>query len=189
MSTIVDAQWFARRLWWILPEALAALAMAGAALAVPATLDPDELRARLEAQIVRGLEAQSPVEHHNHGHEINASDVVLCTAELIGTDPREPARLSEVRAAYAVYMCAAGAPGTPYERASKISGPVVLRLGRQPVVQIAQAGAGYRDQVRELLPDEFEERGFASFQDRQKPLNLMHEFQSRVSSASPEPSA
>ncbi|WP_212831256.1 hypothetical protein [Catellatospora sp. TT07R-123] len=169
-----------RNAWWVLPELLA---LAAVAWLYPLLVPPPDLGTLLAQRVVQVLEQSSPAEHHQHGHQVNADDKVLCTAETMGYEPADARDVADVRVVYAYYLCAAGAVGQPWDFASRISGPVAVDLSDPPVVRIAQAGLGYEDRVRALLPDQYEARAFDGFVNRDLPLRVRQRYTDEVAGA------
>jgi hypothetical protein len=168
--------------WWLLPELLAALLVAMLMLH-PGPARAADLSAQLADEVVRILEGMPPAEHQDHGHTVAAEDRVLCVAEIIGMEPADAATIADVRTVYAYYMCAAGPPGTPYDMSHRISGPVAVVLTSPPQARIAQAGEGYPDRVRAMIPPKYQERAFGSFRDQTKPLGLRSRYEATVARA------
>jgi hypothetical protein len=163
--------------WWLLPELLVLALLAGLFWAGRAQPDLPE---RLNDEVARILERVPPAEHHDHGHQVSEQDTVLCVAEVFGMEPAGARTRAQVRTVYATYMCAAGTPGTPYERSQRIAGPVAVVLSEPPAVRIAQAGLGYQERVRALIPPPYVDRAFAGFVDHELPLALRHRYESEV---------
>jgi hypothetical protein len=164
----------ARHGWWLGAELALVVATAGLFVAVgreEAPLSTEELRARLTDRVVAALEQASPTEHHDHGHAVAADDRVACVAEVLGSDPPDAKRVADVDTVYAQYLCASGVPGTAFELSARNSGPVVVRLSDPPAVLVPH-GPGYADQVRTMLPDQYEEQAFAGFRDPAVPDGL-----------------
>jgi hypothetical protein len=183
-STPVDAPpprrsagWWRRNGWWLAPELLAVALLAGS---IVTGLGGQRLPDQLADEVARILEQIPPAEHHNHGHQVTEQDTVLCVAEVFGAEPADAASLSEVTDVYAYYMCAAGTPGTPYERSQRISGPVAVTLTNPPTARIAQAGAGYQDRVRAIIPERHLDRAFGVFVDSARPISLRARYESEV---------
>jgi hypothetical protein len=173
---------FTRHAWWLGSELVLALAVTLAFVAVgrePPPPSPEQLRAQLADRVVAALEQASPTEHHDHGHAITAEHRVACVAEVIGADPPTAVRLTEVQTVYAQYLCASGVPGTAFELSARSAGPVAVRLADPPSVQVPH-GAGYADQVRTLLPDQYEDQAFAGFRDQAVPDALRPRFDAIV---------
>ncbi|MDI1462371.1 hypothetical protein QEZ54_15480 [Catellatospora sp. KI3] len=168
-----------RNTWWVLPELLALAVVA----ALSPLLRPVDLDAALAARVTQVLELSTPAEHHDHGHEVKADDRVICTAETMGYEPVDARTVAEVRRVYAYYLCAAGSPGQPWDFASRISGPVAVDLTEPPVVRIAQAGQGYPDRVRALLPDRYEARAFNGFVNHDLPKRVLERYEDEVADA------
>lgn len=102
------------------------------------------------------IEQASPAEHHDHGHEVTASDRMFCGVAVFGV---------RGETVYGYYFCALGRPGLPYLESSRVDGPVVVTLGPTPSARIAPPGAGYAEAVRAMMPDEYEWRCFAGLPD------------------------
>ncbi len=166
---------------WIRSEVLLAAAVVAAFLVYlplrPAA-EPD-LLAELGTRIVLTLEQASPAQHHDHGHDITAGEKVVCTAEVFGHDPAGARRVADVQWAYAYYLCAAAPPGTPWEQAARISGPVAVSLTNPPVVRIAEAGLGYPDRVRAIIPARYLDRT-AGFTDSARPAALRSRYEREI---------
>ncbi|MCP2327981.1 hypothetical protein HDA40_006488 [Hamadaea flava] len=174
-------EWLRRNGFWLRVEAgLTVLGLLAVGVAGPLRVPSEQdVLAALAPQVVAALERVSPAEHHNHGHEVTAGDRVLCAAEPFGFEPPDAQSVSEVRVAYAYYLCAAAPPGTPWDQSARISGPVAVRLSQPPVVRIAQAGAGYPERVKALIPARYQARvnGFA---DSAVPARLRQRYEEQV---------
>jgi len=172
-----------RHAWWLGAE-LVALAVLATLLVTagrpPAPLSEGELRAQLAERVVAALEQASPTQHHDHGHAITAEQRTACVAEVFGVDPPGATRLTEVREVYAQYICASGVPGTVFALSSRSAGPVVLGLTDPPTVRVPH-GQGYAAQVREMMPDQYEEQAFAGFLDQSVPDRLRPRYEAQVS--------
>lgn len=170
-----------RHLHWLRFEALLAAVALSAAMVVMALRGPSEgeLLGTLSTDIVRLLENSSSAQHHDHGHaDVAAGDKVVCEAEAFGHDPDQVRSVSEVRWAYAYYLCASAPPGTPWEQAARISGPVAVSLA-DGVVRIAQAGLGYQDRVKALIPARYADRT-DGFRDPAIPTRLRRRYESAI---------
>jgi hypothetical protein len=159
----------ARKWWWLVPEVVAAASLA-TVLAWPAPADLQQQLAR-KAQGV--LEEFPPVGQGGR---------VLCVAEPFGYQPRGAQRIEDVSVIYAYYLCAAGEKGTEWDYASRISGPVVVTV-RPPRIQIAEAGAGYPDRVRAMIPPEWQARALAGFSDPATPAELRKRYDAEIAGA------
>ncbi|WP_191843628.1 hypothetical protein [Catellatospora chokoriensis] len=168
-----------RNAWWLLPELLA-LALVAGLFAVAA---PADLKDVLADRVAVILAQSSPSEHHQHGHDVAAEDTVLCTAETMGMEPADATRVADVRVVYAYFFCAAGEPGQPWDFAARISGPVVVELTEPPRVRIAEAGLGYPDRVKAMLPDQYEPWAFGGFHDPSLPTVLQQRYLDEVAKA------
>lgn len=174
-----------RHAYWLRLEVLLAIVSLVAAAVAVQLRGPSEvdLLGRLGHEIVRVLESASPAQHHDHGHtEFIAEDRVVCEAEAFGHDPQVVSGVEQVQWAYAYYLCAAGPPGTPWDEAARISGPVAVSLTDPPVVRIAEAGAGYPDRVRALIPARYAART-GGFTDATIPARLRSRYDSEVAKA------
>jgi hypothetical protein len=183
-----ESRWFVRHAWWLSVE-LGALGVLAVLLVTaarqPAPLTDAQLRAQLADRVVTALEHASPTDHHDHGHEIRADDRVACVAEVLGFEPPSANRLADVRVVYAQYLCASGVPGTAFELSARSAGPVVVRLTTKvPTVRVPH-GQGYAEQVRQMLPDQYEEQAFAGFRDPAVPDALRARFQARMAGSLP----
>lgn len=173
-----------RHLYWLRLEAvLAVVSLAAAAVAVqlrgPSEVD---LLGSLGRRIVEVLESASPAQHHDHGHtDVVAGDKVVCVAEAFGHDPVSVRSMSEVQWAYAYYLCAAAPPGTPWDEAARISGPVAVSPSGG-TVRIAEAGLGYADRVRALIPARYADRT-DGFRDSSIPMRLRERYESEIANA------
>lgn len=173
-----------RHLYWLRMEVLLAVASLAAAAVVVQLRGQSEvdLLGRLGSEIVRVLETASPAQHHDHGHtDVVAGDKVVCVAEAFGHDPASVRSVGEVRWAYAYYLCAAAPPGTPWDEAARISGPVAVSLA-DGTVHIAEAGLGYRDRVKALIPARYASRT-DSFADPAIPARLRARYESEIAHA------
>jgi hypothetical protein len=141
MSVDIDTSRSAR--WWVVPEVLVLAVLGTLVVAGPGR--PADVRADLADRVAAMLEQSSPAEHHDHGHQVTAEDKVFCEAQVLGLEPPGATDVAEVRKVYANFFCAAGRPGMEFTWSSRASGPV-------------NAGEGYEQRVRELFPDEYEDR-------------------------------
>ncbi len=149
-----------RQGWWLLPELVAVGILAGLLAAQPNPL-PDQLAARAQT----ALEQLSPAElelYEPSGHAVDHGGKVLCAAEPFGTEPSTADRIEDVERIYAVYFCAVVKPGTPWDYASRSSGPAVITLTDPPAVQTAKSGVD-PDRVWAMIPDELEQKAAARF--------------------------
>jgi hypothetical protein len=166
---------------WLWLEVLLAVVSLTAAAVVVARRGPSEvdLLRTLSRDIVRVLETASPAQHHDHGHtDVVAGDKVVCEAEAFGHDPASVHSAAEVRWAYAYYLCAAAPPGTPWDEAARISGPVAVSPA-DGVVRIAEAGLGYQDRVRALIPARYADRA-GGFADPAIPARLRGRYEAEI---------
>jgi len=159
----------ARKWWWLVPEVVAA--------ALLATLLVWPAQENLQQQLAR--KAQSVLEEFP---PVGQGGKVLCVAEPFGYQPRTTQRIEDVSVIYAYYLCAAGEKGTEWDSASRISGPVVVTM-KPPRIQIAEAGAGYPDRVRALIPPQWQARALAGFSDPATPTQLRLRYDEEVAEA------
>jgi len=162
-----------RHRWWLLPELAAVVIVAAALIYANVNRLDDELSARAQAVLEQQSPAQLELISTLHGHGVPEPDRVLCVAEAFGTDPADPETVEQVRIIYARYLCALVQKGTPWDYATRSSGPAMITLTDPPTVQLARSGAGYRDRVRAIFPDELEAKAFAEFNDRGRPNSLL----------------
>lgn len=169
-----------RNQWWLLPEVVAVTVIGAAVVYANAGGLNDELSTR--AQTI--LEQQSPSELElisiQRGHGEPAPERVLCVAEAFGSDPADPETVEQVRVIYAQYLCALVQKGTPWDYATRSSGPVVITLADPPTVQLARSGDGYRERVRAMMPDELEARALEGFRDRGRPNSLLSRYREAI---------
>lgn len=178
-------RWLRYNTSWLRFEVALAAAVAAAFL-VYLPLRPaaeEELLAELSTRIAGTLEQASPAEHHDHGHDIAAGEKVVCVAEAFGHDPADAHRLADVQWAYAYFLCAAAPPGTPWEQAARVSGPVAISLTVPPIVRTAQAGLGYQDRVRAIIPARYLDRA-AGFRDSARAAALRSRYELQIATAS-----
>ena len=170
-----------RHRYWLWLEVLLGIVSLTAATVAVQLREPSEvdLLGTLGRDVVHILESASPAQHHEHGHtDVVAGDKVVCEAEAFGHDPQAVHSEAEVRWAYAYYLCAAAPPGTPWDEAARISGPVAVSLP-DGVVRIAEAGLGYQDRVRALIPARYADRT-GGFADPSIPARLRARYDSAI---------
>jgi hypothetical protein len=151
--------------WWLGPELAALAALLVVSVPFLSTASGDRIEREVGLRAATVIEASSPAEHRDHGHEVGGEDHVVCGVDIFGTEPREPKNADEVTVAYGYYFCAVGPDGMPYLDSSRSDGPVVVRFSTPPVVQIARHGEGYEDRVRAMMPDEYEPLCFGGLRD------------------------
>ncbi|WP_433435684.1 hypothetical protein [Nonomuraea sp. CA-141351] len=122
-----------------------------------------QLYKELAAQVTLALEQSSLDEHHAHGHDFDSR--VVCAVETFGTDPPNATSVVEVKWVYARHMCAVTGAGTDWATSVRASGPIAVRIGIPPVVQVPEPGMGYPDRVRRLIPARYQDEAFAEFDD------------------------
>jgi hypothetical protein len=161
-----------RQGWWLIPEVLA-LAVIAVGLIF---LRPASLHEQLTARAQQALERLSPAEldlYDMHGHAVSHDSEVICAAESFGAEPASAKRIEEIRVIYAHYLCALVQDGTPWDYASRSSGPAVIVLSAPDTVRIARSGDGYPERVRSLFPEELERRALSGFADLARPSALV----------------
>ncbi|TDE53572.1 hypothetical protein E1295_16265 [Nonomuraea mesophila] len=122
-----------------------------------------QLNDELAAQVTLILEQASTGEHHAHGHHFESN--VVCAVEPFGTEPAGASSLVEVKWVYARHLCAITGESSEWSVSVRASGPIAVRLGIPPVVKVPEAGAGYPERVRRLIPPRYHEEAFADFSD------------------------
>ncbi|GAA1824076.1 hypothetical protein GCM10009682_50460 [Luedemannella flava] len=161
-----------------MPEAVLLLAALAAAPLSPSAQSPAQLSADLVARSVTAIEQLSPAEHHNHGHAVDAAQTkVACVVELMGFAPADAKRAADVTTAYTYFLCAAGAPGQPYQMSAHISGPAAVDLRQQPpLVHVPEAGAGYDQRLKAIIPVQYQDWAVKGFRDRAIPAGLIPKY-------------
>jgi hypothetical protein len=160
-ASICLVHFLRRQGWWLLPELVAVAILAAALLAAQTNPFQDQLAARAQA----ALEQLSPAElelYEPSGHAVDHGGQVVCAAESFGTEPPTAKRIEDVQVIYAIYFCAMVQPGTPWDYASRSSGPVVITLTDPPAVQTAKSGVD-PNRVWAMIPDDLERKAAASF--------------------------
>lgn len=150
-----------RQGWWLLPELLA-VAILGACLI---TAQPDTFQDQLAARAQTALEQLAPNElelYEPSGHAVDHAGKVMCAAESFGTEPPTAKHIDDVRVIYAIYFCAVVKPDTPWDYASRSSGPAVITLTNPPAVQTAKSGLD-PDRVWAMIPDDLEREAADGF--------------------------
>ncbi|MEQ4715697.1 hypothetical protein [Nonomuraea sp. B19D2] len=122
-----------------------------------------QLYKELAAQATLALEQSSLDEHHAHGHDFESR--VVCAVETFGTDPPNATSAVEVKWVYARHMCAVTDAGTDWATSVRASGPIAVRIGIPPLIRVPEAGMGYPDRVRQLIPARYQDEAFAEFDD------------------------
>ncbi|MFC7591819.1 hypothetical protein ACFQYP_55030 [Nonomuraea antimicrobica] len=85
--------------------------------------------------------------------------------EPFGTEPPDAASLVEVEWVYARHMCAITGESPDWAASVRASGPIAVKLGIPPQVEVPESGAGYPDRVRRLIPERYHRQAFENFQD------------------------
>ncbi|WP_162907906.1 hypothetical protein [Allorhizocola rhizosphaerae] len=159
--------------WWLLPELIVVAVLATVAAYLSGNAFQDQLSNRAQVELERLTPAQLELYDMQHAHAGGGQAKVVCTAESFGTEPAGAKRIEDVKVIYAQFLCALVQKGTPWDYASRSSGPAVITLGDPPAVQIAASGLGYRDRVQAIIPDDLEGRALAGFKDRGRPSELL----------------
>ncbi|NBE94006.1 hypothetical protein FE391_35675 [Nonomuraea sp. KC401] len=120
-----------------------------------------QLNDELAAQVTMILEQASAGEHHAHGHHFESN--VVCAVEPFGTEPANASSLVEVKWVYARHLCAITGESSEWSVSVRASGPIAVRLGIPPMVKVPEAGVGYPERVRRLIPPRYHEEAFAGF--------------------------
>ncbi|GGT20810.1 hypothetical protein ACFFV7_14400 [Nonomuraea spiralis] len=142
--------------------ALAGLALAGVTL-FAVHQESARLDQELAAQVTLILERATPEEHQGHGHGFESR--VVCAVEPFGMDPPDASSLVEVRRVYARHLCAIVGESRDWAMSVRASGPIAVRLGVPPRVEVPAAGPGYPERVRRLIPERYHDEAFAEFSD------------------------
>jgi hypothetical protein len=122
-----------------------------------------DLALRIQAILERGPAAYDPsTALHDHGGQV---DRIVCVVEPFGAEPASAITAAEVRVAYAHYFCAAGEPGTGYERSSRVQGPMVVDFSQPPRVRTPDSGSNYSASLRGMVPDRYQAVAFRGFDD------------------------
>lgn len=162
-----------RHRWWLLPE----LVLVAAVLVVGLVhLRSGGLAEQLAERARLALERLPPgeLELYDGRHAHGASGArVICVAETFGMRPATASSVARVRVVYVRYLCALVEAGTPWDFASRSSGPAVITLSDPPAVHIVRSGPGFPDRVRAVFPDSVHAQALADFQDRGKPAALV----------------
>jgi hypothetical protein len=162
-----------------------------AARTAPTTL-PDRLREELVPRTIALLQDSTPAEHVSHGHDLGGADRILCTVDPFGTDPADASTMGEVRWVYAQHLCAFGPPGTPWDYATKSSGPIAISLTSPTVILLPHVGTPYREQVDRMIPARYLPQAYGTFAHPQQVADLRKKFITEVSDAptiAPSPSS
>lgn len=141
---------------------LACLTLAGVMFFV-ARQPSSQLDKELAAQVTLILEQASPDEHHAHGHSFDAG--VVCAVEPFGTEPPNATSLVQVRWVYAQHMCAITGQSSDWASSVRASGPIAVKVDIPPQVRVPEAGPGYQDRVKRLIPARYHQQAFAGFTD------------------------
>ena len=187
MSTVVDASPAhgsvgLSRWWWLVPEAVLVLAALVAAPYAPSAQSPAELRADVIARSVAAVEQLSPDEHAHHGHAVAEGQTkIACVVELMGYAPADAKRAEDVTTAYTYFLCAAGAVGQPYAQAARMSGPAAVDLRQKPaLVHVPEAGQGYDERLKAIIPAQYQDWAVKGFRDRGVPEALLPKYEAKL---------
>jgi hypothetical protein len=137
---------------------------------------PPPLRTEVAARLVSALEAATPAEHHNHGHEVTTGGRVVCAVDAFGVDPPSAATVDQVGTVYALHLCAVAEPGRSWDMSVRYSGPLAANLGDPPAITVVQPGAGYPERVHTLIPQRFWTRATGPFLDDAALADLRRRF-------------
>ncbi|MFY1632048.1 hypothetical protein ACN27F_01985 [Solwaraspora sp. WMMB335] len=140
-----------------------------------------QVREDAAVRIATTIEQSTADEHAAHGHEVNPDERMLCTAEVWRVDPTGTADARGT--AYGYYLCATGAPGTPYLLSRMNAGPIVAELTDPPQLTLTELDQDFRTQVEAMMPTEFVEQSFRGFADPQRADALRKRFEQQVSTA------
>jgi hypothetical protein len=128
---------------------------------------PVDLRGQIAERMVGVLERTPPAQHHGHGahvdQDIDTAARTVCGVRVFGFEPATATRIEDVRTVYGHHLCAIAEKGLQWDGAVKLVGPVVLDLSRTPpAVQVAEATADvpFRERVRQLIPERYQEQAF-----------------------------
>ncbi|MEV1290307.1 hypothetical protein [Micromonospora sp. NPDC049679] len=131
------------------------------------TGSPVDLRGQVAERMVGVLERTPPGQHHGHGAHVNqdgaAAGRTVCGVRVFGFEPAGATRVEDVRTVYGHHLCAIAEKGLAWDGAVKLVGPVVLDLsGTPPAVQVAEATAEmpFRERVRQLIPERYQDQAF-----------------------------
>jgi hypothetical protein len=141
---------------------LASLTLAGVMFFV-ARQPSSQLNKELAAQVTLILEQATPGEHHAHGHSFDAG--VVCAVEPFGTEPPDATSLVQVRWVYARHMCAVTGQSSDWAASVRAAGPIAVKIDIPPQVRVPEAGPGYQDRVKRLIPARYHAQAFADFTD------------------------
>ncbi|MEO3874439.1 hypothetical protein ABGB18_37075 [Nonomuraea sp. B12E4] len=141
---------------------LASLTLAGV-MFFAARQPSSQLNEELAAQVTLILEQASPDEHHSHGHNFDSS--VVCAVEPFGTEPPNATSLVEVTWVYVRHMCAVTGVSPDWASSVRASGPIAVKISIPPQIRVPEAGQGYPDRVRRIIPARYHEQAFAEFTD------------------------
>jgi hypothetical protein len=123
---------------------------------------PGDLRGQLATRMVAVLEALPPQQHQGHGEHAGQSAEpaakVVCAARVFGFAPDDATTVAAVDTVYGFHFCGVAEPGTPWDWAVKLVGPLVMGMSTDPpTVRVAQATdtATFPERVRELFPERY----------------------------------
>lgn len=169
-----------RHRWWLIPELVVVAVLAAALVLVHSDRLNDELSERARIALERLSPADLELYEKQHDHE-SGDTRLLCAAETFGTEPAGARQVEQVQVIYAQYLCAVVQKGTPWDFATRASGPAVITLTDPPVVRIARSGEGYPDRVRALFPESLHAKALAGFTDRDRPAGLLERYNQALS--------
>jgi hypothetical protein len=167
-----------RRRW--LPRIIAIAALIAVAVVLLVRLDviggsgepsaaerTEAVNAELTRRIVTHFEQTPATEHQGHGGAKVGTDdrpaKTVCEARVYGYEPETAATADEVDTVYGFHMCGMAEPGRPWDWATKMVAPMVMRFNTQPpTVEIAESTekVSYRDRVKQLIPERYQKQAF-----------------------------
>ncbi|GIM91961.1 hypothetical protein [Paractinoplanes toevensis] len=116
--------------------------------------------ARIEARMRSTLEQSDPGQHNHSGHQPAASAAVICGVRVYGYEPAQATTVAEVRTVYGFHLCGVAEPGSPWDVAVKLAGPVILDLSTDPPgIRVVEATEDVRfvDRLRQMFPERYAE--------------------------------
>lgn len=152
--TLTHVTWLRRNAWWLVPELVAIVALGFAVT----QLRPSRLETELAQRVAMIVERVPPSGHQSHGHQVQATDRLVCAAETLRFEPGGADRMEDVTLVYAYYVCAVGTLGTAWADSRRIDGPVAVRFGRRTNVQFNEVGPGKAGRVTGSLVGELRRR-------------------------------
>ncbi|MGN9909526.1 hypothetical protein ACTMTJ_18440 [Phytohabitans sp. LJ34] len=166
--------------------AAAVLAVALRTVAFGGPSRPPTLENQLADRIAAVLEQSTPADHHAHGHhsigDANvAKSPTVCAVRTLGFEPAGAKTTAEVRTVYAYHLCALVEPGRAWDFAQKLSGPMAMQLTEPPKIQVVEAGPGFPDRVRALIPAPYQEEALKELLEDDQMRDLRERFEEAYS--------